>query len=350
MRSRQDLQSQSSIAATSAAVITIAVWGAVFLVGEGRARAQSAEAEALFKDGNELLGEGRFEQACDAFEASNRIEPRAGTLIRLGECREKNQQLASAWSAYRDALNRVKDPVKREIATKKAAALEPRLSYLTVSVTDEIRIDGMVLTRNGKPFDPMLWNRALPVDGGDYVIAGRAPGHEEWQATAHVPEEGGKVSVEVPRLEELARPIAPPAPSPPPPLPPAGPAVGSPVPAGGMFTMRRKIAIGVGGASVIAVVVGAVLGESSRTKQGDAFKLCPDPEAPCAHANQANALIQSSHSRSQGANIAFGAGAAAAIAAGVLWFTGAPDAESRRVGVVPRVLPGEAGLAVEGRF
>lgn len=114
--------------------------------------------------------------------------------------------------------------------------------------------------------------------------------------------------------------------------------------------MRRKIAIGVGGASVIAVVAGAILGESSRTKQDDAFKLCTDPERPCRDAARANALIQSSHSRSQEANLAFGAGAAAAIAAGVLWFTGAPDAESRRVGVVPRILPGEAGLAVEGRF
>ena len=118
-----------------------------------------------------------------------------------------------------------------------------------------------------------------------------------------------------------------------------------------MFTTRRKIAIGVGGASVVAVAAAAVLGESSRTKTNDAFKLCPDPAMPCTRADQANALIQSSHSRSQEANLAFGVAAGAAITAGVLWFTGAPDEQSpRHVSVVPRVMPGETGLAVAGKF
>jgi len=47
------------------------------------------------------MAEGKLAQACQAFEASNRVEPTAGTLILLGECREQNQQLASAWSAYK---------------------------------------------------------------------------------------------------------------------------------------------------------------------------------------------------------------------------------------------------------
>lgn len=355
MRSRRDPQRRSSIAATSAAVIGIAVC----LVGGGRAWAQSAEAQALFDDGNRLMHDGQFAEACEAFEASNRIEPRAGTLIWLGDCRVKNHQLASAWSAYRDALTRVKDPAKRETATKRAAEIEPRLSYLTVSVPDDRQLDGLVLTRDGKPFDPILWNRALPVDGGDYVIAGRAPDHEDWQVTAHVPIEGARITIEVPRLGERMKPVAAPPspPSSPPSSPPASPpplteALGPPAaPARGMFTMRRKVAIGAAGASVTAVVVGAVFGESSRTKTNDAYKLCPDPAMTCVRADQANALIASSHRRSQEANIAFGAGAAAAIAAGVLWLTGAPDAESpRRVSVVPRVAPGETGLVVQTRF
>src|SRR5689334_4104980 len=60
-----------------------------------RAHAQSAEAEKLFNDGNKLMDAGKLAEACAAFEASNRAEPRAGALIRLGECREKTQQLAS---------------------------------------------------------------------------------------------------------------------------------------------------------------------------------------------------------------------------------------------------------------
>jgi hypothetical protein len=115
--------------------------------------------------------------------------------------------------------------------------------------------------------------------------------------------------------------------------------------------MTREIAIGVAGASVIGVVAGTVLGVSAKRKQNDAFKLCPDPNAPCAGAPEAQALIKSGRSQALEANIALGIGAAAAIGAGVLWFVGAPEVEGpRRVSVVPSVVPGETGIVVMGRF
>jgi hypothetical protein len=345
MRPQLDLQRSRWIAATSVTFILLAG-----LVGGSRAHAQSAEAEGLFNDGNKLMAEGQLVQACDAFEASNHVEPRAGTLIRLGECREQNQQLASAWSAYKDALTRVKDPRKREVASAKAKAkaLEARLSYLTVSVSDENRIEGMTLMRNSKPFDPTLWNRALPVDGGDYLIAGRAPGHEAWQTSAHVPAEGGKVSVEVPKLKELSNLTAPPTTPPvPPTTPPVPPSVTERQRSTGQVTTRRKFALGVAVTSVLGVVTGVVLGVSANGKQNDAFKLCPDPATPCTQADQSNALLKSAHSRALEANVAFGIAAAAAIGAAVLWLTGAPDAENpRRVSVIPS----GTGVIVMGRF
>jgi tetratricopeptide (TPR) repeat protein len=210
MTARSDLRRLStSIATTSVAFLIVVTVG----LGEGGAYAQSteAEAEALFNLGNQLMADGKLAQACEAFESSNRVEPRAGTLILLGECREQNQQVASAWLAYKDALTRVKDPRYRDLAKAKAKALESRLSYLTVSVSDESRIDDLTLTRNGNPLDSLSWNRALPVDGGDYVIAGHAPGHEEWRTTVHIPAEGAKVSVEVPRFNELSKLSSPPA-------------------------------------------------------------------------------------------------------------------------------------------
>src|ERR1044071_8848999 len=143
------------------------------LLAAGPAFAQSAEAAALFGEGDSLMKQGKIAEACDAFEASNKVEARAGTLIRLGECREANHQLASAWSAYKDALSRVKDPKKKDIASAKVAELEPRLSYLTITVAPT---DGLAITRNGQPLDPVLWNPARRVNGGDYPIVARAPG------------------------------------------------------------------------------------------------------------------------------------------------------------------------------
>jgi hypothetical protein len=160
------------------------------------------------------MARGQFAEACTAFEASNRVEPRAGTLLRLGDCRESNQQLASAWSAYKDARNLASDTRKRQYATTKATALESRLSRLTVSVSDQSRIPGLALTRNGTSFDPALWNRPLPVDGDDYVIIARAPGYDTWRKTIHVPVAGANLRVEVPVLTK-AIPAATPDPPPP---------------------------------------------------------------------------------------------------------------------------------------
>lgn len=318
------------------------------LAASSPARAQSAKAEALFNDGNRLMAGGQLAQACSAFEASNQIEPRAGTLIRLGECREQNRQLASAWSAYKQALARVKDPRKREFAVARIAALEPQLSYLTVSVSEASRIEGIALRRSGTELDPMLWNRPQPVDGGDYLLAARAPGHEEWQTTVHVAVAGAKVTVEVPRLKELGKETSP-VPSTPlsvteVPNPPAAEPQG-------MFTTRRKISIGVAGASVVSLVVGVVLGTNANGKQDEAFRLCPDPVTPCMQGDQANALIQSSHSRAHEANVAFGIAAGAAVAAGVLWFIGSPaDENTARVSVAPILAPGGPSVVVVGRF
>lgn len=317
---------------------------ATSLITASRVHAQSAEAEALFADGDRLMSAGKVAQACDAFEASNRIESRAGTLIRLGECRETNHQLASAWSAYKDALTRVRDPRKRDIAAAKVAELEPRLSYLTVLVSDESRVDGLTLTRNSQPLDPGLWNRAVPVNGGEYVIGGRAPGHEEWKTTVVVPAEAGKVSVEVPKFKELAKLVAPTA---------VTSDVASeeddqsqPAPAG-PWTMRREIAVGVGGGSVLALAAGVVLGLTAKAHQKDAHELCPDAGS-CNDADRATDLVHSGHQLAIGANIAFGLAAGAGIAAGVLWFTGAP--ESRSVAIAPHVEPQGAGVALVGRF
>jgi hypothetical protein len=230
----------------------------------------------------------------------------------------------------------------------------------------------------------MLWNQALPVDGGEYEIARSAPDQEPWQVIVHVPVEGGKVTVDVPRFKEPTQPPASSAvpephegakvsvtvpklkelskagllPRPPPtplaatsPAPLAEPPVHEPAQSKGAFTTTHKIAIGVAGASVISVVAGTVLGVSAKRKQNDAFKLCSDPKTPCPRAPEAQALIKSGRSQALEANIAFGIGAAAAIGAGVLWFVGAPDVEGpRRVSVVPSVVPGETGIVVMGKF
>ncbi len=309
--------------------------------------AQNAAAEALFTDAERLLAEGKIGEACAAYEASNRIESRAGTLVNLGICRERNGQLASAWSAFKDALARVKDPKKRAIAEERVAAIEPRLSYLTISVPDESRVEGLVVTRNGAPVDMAIWNRALPVDGGAVTIEGKAPGHEAWSTTVEVPNELGKVSVEVPRFKELTRLVTPAAP----PVTEPAPAVSADVPPPSMFTTKRKVAIGVAGVGAVALIGGVVFGAQAKGLEDDAFALCPDQSTPCTDGDRANDLISRGKSRAMLANVSLGVGAAAVIGGVVLWFVGAPVASRETsVSIIPSASATSAGLDLEVRF
>jgi hypothetical protein len=322
---------------------------AASLFALGHAAAQNSDAEALFTEAESLESAGKIGEACDAFEASNRIEPRAGTLIRLGQCRENQKHLVSAWSAYKDALTRVKDPAKRQLAEQRIAALEPRLSYLTVLVPDESRIDGLEIKRNGKALDPALWNRAAPVDGGVYTIIGHAPGHEEWSTTVEVAPESDKASIEVPRFKELRKLVDE--------TPPPDDKnkkidddeIGSDTPS--MFTGKRKAALGVAGVGVVALAGGIVFGMQAKSLQSEAEELCPNPVG-CANAAEAQEKNDSGHSKALLANVAFGVGGAAVIGAAVLWFTGAPKATSAEesVGVAPHIAPGYTGVSVRLKF
>lgn len=340
-----------SIAAISAACLL----ASSFVLGT-TASAQNADAELLFASGDSLMKQGKLAEACGAFEASNRIETRAGTLIRLGECREKNHEFASAWSAYKDALNRVKDANKKALATAKVVELEPKLSYLTVSVPDDSRVDGLVVTRNNQPLDPALWNRAVPVNGGEYVIGGRAPGHDEWKTTVTVPNESGKITVKTPKLNPQGKLATPNVPDKPPTAPRPKPSSTEddddkpPTTSATTWTTKRKAAIGMAGVSVAGVVTGILLGTQATGKRDDAHTLCPDPATPCADAARADALIKSGQSRALAANVGFGIAGVAAIVAGVLWFTGAPETPTRRVAVIPSIAPGATTISVFGRF
>jgi hypothetical protein len=333
------------------------------LVLASAARAEPTDATAQFATGMRLMREGVLEhdpakiaQACAALDESNRLEVKAGTLIQLADCRERNHQLASAWAVYRDALMRARDPRKRKLAADQVHALEPRLSTLTIAVDDASRLDGLSITLDGATVDPSAYNHPRPIDGGTHVIAGHAPGHVDWQTTAQIAIERDAGRVEVPALApvevapvevapvvvapvEVVRPIAPPPPSPPP---------------ASWLTRRREVALGLAGAGVASAVVGALVGASANTRKDDAVSLCPGSKpgvtTPCVQADHANALIHSAHDRALAANVLFGVAGASAVAAGLLWFTGAPPAESPRLSVAPSVAPTQAGLVVMGRF
>src|SRR5262245_23491607 len=89
------------------------------------AGAQRADAETLFREGKRLLKEGKIAAACDKLDASERLEPSAGTELNIADCREKNGQLATAWAMFVRAAATAKHSDgdgKREAEAKRRAA------------------------------------------------------------------------------------------------------------------------------------------------------------------------------------------------------------------------------------
>ena len=324
----------------------------------GAASAQiRPEAEKLFRDGKALIKAGKTAEACDAFEASEKAEHNVATVLSLADCREKNQQYASAWALFLQADSQTRaDASKAALNTtakSRAALLEPRMSYLTINVPDESRVTDLIVSRDGVPIDRAEWNRSIPIDGGTHEITGKAPGHESWSTKVTLAPERDKQSVEVPKFKELPKLVAPP-------LDPQrqmgqGASSAAP-PEPSMLTPRRKIALGVAAGGVLLAGAGVGLAIDARSLRNEALATCP-PQSCCVQdAADANATNDRARQRALLANVGFAAGGAAVIAGAVLWFvSGPPAAEApvkRSIAVAPQVggADGQVGLVAWGRF
>ena len=176
------------------------------------ARADAA-AEALFGEGRQLIAAGKIPEACDRFQRSQALEPKVGTLLNLGDCRERQGQLANAWAAFMDASSlaiRQNDDRATE-AKRRAALIEPRLAHLTITVTG---VPELAISRNGESVAAAAWNTSIPVDPGTQLIEARAPGYKSWSTRVELAA-GAHGATAVPALEvdpDAPRPEVPVAP------------------------------------------------------------------------------------------------------------------------------------------
>ncbi|MFN0247491.1 MAG: hypothetical protein ACKV2T_11445 [Kofleriaceae bacterium] len=186
-----------------------------------------AQAEVLFREGRELMQKQKYAEACTAFEQSQKLEPAPATLLNLAGCREKTNQLASAWGLFLEAERATRSASDattkqlHDVAKNKAAKLEPRISKLTIKVAPGS--DGVEVKRNTDRVDSAMWGRALPIDGGTYKITATAPGKTPWSTEITVGVEKDAKIVDVPVLEKVSSvPVAtttPPKPTTTPPKP-----------------------------------------------------------------------------------------------------------------------------------
>lgn len=183
------------IAATAFAIITT--------TAAAPARADVAAAEALFKEGMDLMEAGNYKAACPKLEESQRLDPGVGTLYNLARCYEKTNRLASAWSRYLEAsqeAERRDEPRRAEAARRHAKRLEPDLYRLVILVPKNSRVDGLAVERGGVAVGEGAWGARVPVDEGDVVVSASAEGYESWATTIQIGGDKKMRIVEIPRL------------------------------------------------------------------------------------------------------------------------------------------------------
>ncbi len=171
----------------------------------------AAAAEALYREGKQLLVEGRAQLACGKLETSHTLEPAIGTLLLLGHCYEQVGKTASAWAPFRSAesLARVSGQLDRsELARVRAESLEPRLSRLQIVQPGAEDVRSWSIREDDRELAAGVLGAAIPVDPGPRRLAVSAPGYEGWSAQVTVPPGPGTTVIQIPALVPQRRALA----------------------------------------------------------------------------------------------------------------------------------------------
>lgn len=258
----------------------------VALGAPGIARAQSqstAIAEGLFRDGRLLMDHGKIDEACDKFDASQRMQPAVGTQLNLAICREKQGRTATAWSLFAEVESvslRAGDDVRASVAHEHGTALASQLKKVVIEVPTPP--PGMVLKLDGIALPPGALGTEIPIDPGSHTLVATAPGKKTWEQ-ANLALGPSATTVHV-RVEFESATAAPPAPPPAPVTKPSEAAPSSPPPPaqgeldassapdyneGRSNDTKRIVGFTIGGVGLVALGFATYYGVTALSRKND---------------------------------------------------------------------------------
>lgn len=289
---------------------------------------RSAAAEALFREGRRLMDLHQYAEACPKLAESQELDPAAGTLLNLGDCYEKTGRMASSWGAFNEASRSAQARNRADwekIGRERAAAIEPHVSRLTLTVPAGVDMPELRLSRDGVPVGRPEWGVAIPVDAGRHKIEASAPGFTAAVIIVEVPTDGKRAEAVVPKL--VAAPItASPA------VPPrAQPPTATAAPPKRPSSAQRTAGLVVGLVGAGGVVVGGITGVLAITKHQDAVQACTSYPNHCPN-GAADGPNKQSASMASASTVSFILGGALVAVGGVLYFT-APTGSGTSVGL-----------------
>jgi hypothetical protein len=172
----------------------IASWAVALVLAASAVRAEpttssKAAAEMLFQQGAELVQQQKFALACEKFEASQKLDPALGTMLRWADCLDRAGKSASAWALFGEAAAIAKgrgETERERIAEQRAGFLKDNLALLNLKSSAKVLPKDLIVQINGAAIPRESLNTPLPVDPGETVIEVSAPGYKSWSGKLKV--------------------------------------------------------------------------------------------------------------------------------------------------------------------
>ena len=330
---------------------------------ERPASAQSSEPSAhtvavdMFDAGDDLMKSGRIHEACPKYAESYRLDPRLGALLHWADCLEQDGKLASAYAAFRDAVELAERSAdrRRDFAVARVRSLEPRLSRIIIDAPKDalpqdvtIQLDSLSIVASGLGV-------GIAVDPGEHSVRASARGCVPFSSSFVVNGEGQVQRVAIPVLEHMGP--AKPSPSAAGAVDPSArstvvtDAPAQPTHAGQRsFNGQKWLGTGVGSAGIVALGAGAYFFSKMLGALDQRSDLCPSSPCPAGtDQDQVRALESEARSaEAWGIGLSIG-GAVAVVAGAVLYLRSPSDPTTLRVWQ-PRFAKSSVAQGLEWRF
>jgi hypothetical protein len=148
-----------------------------------RAFAQnSAQAEVLYKEGQQLIGQNKFAEACQRLAASYKLDPQPNTELLQGVCFSKMGKTASAYNAFLDASSTLpKGSGPQQYAADQAKALESQLLKVRVKFQPTVPQGmGLRFDDETKVRDKDFADIDIALDPGEHDLFVTAPNKHDY--------------------------------------------------------------------------------------------------------------------------------------------------------------------------
>jgi hypothetical protein len=336
----------------------------VAVVGHGpSAFAQStagdaATAEALFNEAKKLSDAGDYASACPKLAESYRLDPGGGTLTALAACHESQGKTASAWAEFIQVASDARQARRADrerFAKQRIAALEPKLSKLTVVVDAGAQgLSGLEVRRDDIVIGRAAWGTPVPVDPGDHTIQAHAKDKQAWSTHVKVGDTADMQTVTVPALDDAPAAPPPAATTPEDTDEKTKPSAEVPASDASIGGGQRIAGIVVGSVGLALGGLGLYFGVSALSNASTANQLCPNPtcsdSAGLSAENSAKSSALVSDVMFGGGLVALGVGVVLYLTAPHSSPTPAPSSTEGFAPLVPLLFPGGGGAGYRVRW